>query len=80
MFGQIVSIIVKTLRNTNLVALRCCKMKETSLSVDVRRSKTHLLIKAANYPFLSPLVTHRVLFLSSVIFRSYSLGQKVLKI
>ena len=41
-FGQIISVIVKTLRNTNLVALRCCKMKKTSLPVDVRRSKTPL--------------------------------------
>ena len=33
----------KTLRNTNLGASRCFKMKKTSLSVDVRRSKTPLL-------------------------------------
>ena len=37
--AQIVSIIVKTLRNTNLVASRCFKMKKTSLPVDVRRLK-----------------------------------------
>ena len=43
MFGQIVSIIVKTLRNTNLGASRCFKMKKTSLPVDVRRSKMPLL-------------------------------------
>ena len=42
-FGQIVSIIVKTLRNTNLVAPSCFKMKKTSLPVDVRRSKTPFL-------------------------------------
>ena len=42
-FGQIVSIIIKTLRNTNLEASRCFKMKKTSLPVDVRRSKTPLL-------------------------------------
>ena len=41
--GQLVSIIVKTLRNTNLGASRCFKMKKTSLPVDVRRSKTLLL-------------------------------------
>ena len=35
-FGQIVSIIVKTLRNMNLGASRCCKMKKTSLPVDVQ--------------------------------------------
>ena len=42
-FGQIISIRVKTLRNTNLVASRCFEMKKTSLPVDVRRSKTPLL-------------------------------------
>ena len=44
-FGQklIVSIIVKTLGNTNFVASRCFKMKKTSLPIDVRRSKTPLL-------------------------------------
>ena len=42
--GQLVSIIVKTLRNTNLGASRCFKMKKTSLPVDMRRSKTPLLI------------------------------------
>ena len=41
--GQLVSTIVKTLRNTNLGASRCFKMKKTSLPVDVRRSKTPLL-------------------------------------
>ena len=41
--GQLVSIIVKTLRNTNLGASRCFKMKKTSLPVDVRGSKTPLL-------------------------------------
>ena len=41
--GQLVSIIVKTRRNTNLGASRCFKMKKTSLPVDVRRSKTPLL-------------------------------------
>ena len=42
-FGQIISIIVKTLRNTNLVASRCLKVKKTSVPVDMRRSKTPLL-------------------------------------
>ena len=46
-FGQIVSLIVKTLGNTNLVASRGLKMKKTSLPVDVRRSKPPLL----NLPF-----------------------------
>ena len=45
--GQLVNIIVKTLRNTNLGASRCFKMKKTSLPVDVRRSKT-LLLKLPN--------------------------------
>ena len=48
--GQLVSIIVKTLRNTNLGASRCFKMKKTSLPVDVRRSKTPLL-KVAEHSF-----------------------------
>ena len=43
LLGQVVSIIVKTLRNTNLGASRCFKTKKTSLPVDVRRSKTPLL-------------------------------------
>ena len=42
-FRQIIRIIVKTLRNTNLVLSRCFKMKKTSLPVDVRRSKTNFL-------------------------------------
>ena len=42
-FGQIVSITVKTLGNSNLVASRCFKMKKTSLPVDVCRSKALLL-------------------------------------
>ena len=44
-FGQIVSMIEKTFRNTNLVPLRCFKMKKTSLPVDVHRSKPPLLNK-----------------------------------
>ena len=44
-FGQIVSMIGKTFRNTNLVPLRCFKMKKTSLPVDVHRSKPPLLNK-----------------------------------
>ena len=47
-FGQIVSILVKTFRNTNLVVSRCFKMKKTSLPVGMRRSKTPLL-KLPNY-------------------------------
>ena len=42
-FGQIVSKIVKTLSNTNLVALRHTKRGKGSLPVDVRQSKTSLL-------------------------------------
>ena len=41
-FGQIVSILVKTLGNTNLVASRCLKIKKTSLPVHVGRSKMPL--------------------------------------
>ena len=43
LLGQLVSIIVKTLKNTNLGVSRCFKIKKTSLPVDVRRSKTPLL-------------------------------------
>ena len=43
LFWQIVSLIVKTLKNTNLVASRRFKMKKPSLPFDVRRSKTVLL-------------------------------------
>ena len=41
-FRQIVSMIVKTLRNTNFAASSCFKMKKTSLPVNVRRSKRPL--------------------------------------
>ena len=64
MFGQIVSLVVKTLRNTNLVASRCFKMKKTSLPVDVRRSKTPLLLGGGmdifwNYTLQLPILDHR---------------------
>ena len=42
-FGQIVSIRIKTLGNTNMVALRLSKTEKGSLPVDVLRSKTSLL-------------------------------------
>ena len=42
---QIVSVRVKTLSHTNLVASRHMKNEKVSLLVDVRRSKTLLLIK-----------------------------------
>ena len=42
-FGQIDSIRVKTLSNTNLVASMHIKREKRSLPVDVRRSKTSLL-------------------------------------
>ena len=48
-FAQIVSINVKTLRYTNLVASRHTKRKKASVSVDVRRSKKSLL-KLPIYP------------------------------
>ena len=43
LFGQIVSIRVKTLSNTNLVAARYIKSEKRSLPVDVRGFKTSLL-------------------------------------
>ena len=42
-FRQIVSIRVKTLSNTNLVASRQIKIEKTSLRVDKRRTKMSLL-------------------------------------
>ena len=39
------SMIEKTFRNTNLVPLRCFKMKKTSLPIDVHLSKPPLLNK-----------------------------------
>ena len=42
-FGQIISIIVETLSNTNLVASKAIKREKNSLPVDVRRSKTLVL-------------------------------------
>ena len=50
-FGQIVSINVKTLRYTNLVASSHRKRKKASVSVDVRRSKKSLL-KLPMYPLI----------------------------
>ena len=43
LFGQIVSVRVNTLSHTNLVASRHIKREKSSLSVEVRRSKTLLL-------------------------------------
>ena len=42
-FSQIASITVKKLRNSNFISLRHVKRENTSLPVDVRRSKTSLL-------------------------------------
>ena len=42
-FGQIVSIRIKTLSNTNTVASRLVKREKGSFPVDVRCSKTSLL-------------------------------------
>ena len=50
-FGQIVSMRVKTLSNTNLVASSHMKKEEASLPVDIRRSKTPFLL--TNKPSLS---------------------------
>ena len=48
-FGQIVSIRIKTLGKTNTVASRLIKRGKGSLRVDVRRSKTSLLKLAIIY-------------------------------
>ena len=42
-FSQIASITAKKLRNTNFISSRHVKRENTSLPVDVRRSKTPLL-------------------------------------
>ena len=42
-FSQIASITVKKLRNTNFISSRHVKRENTSLPVEVRRSKTSLL-------------------------------------
>ena len=42
-FSQIAAITVKKLRNTNFISSRHVKRENTSLPVDVRRSKTSLL-------------------------------------
>ena len=52
-FGQIVSIRIKTLGNTNMVASRLIERGKGSLPVDVRRSKTSLL----KLPIVSILFT-----------------------
>ena len=52
-FGQIVSVRIKTLGNTNMVASRLIKREKGSLPVDVRRSKTSLL-KLPNSGGLAP--------------------------
>ena len=49
--GQIVSIRVKTLSNTNLAASRHIKREKNSFPVDMRRSKTSLL----KFPYLVTL-------------------------
>ena len=72
LLGQLVSIIVKTLRNTNLGASRCFKMKKTSLPVDVRRSKTPLLKLPNNEGVLQikPYVTSQKLLDSPSTFNA----------
>ena len=72
LLGQLVSIIAKTLRNTNLGASTCFKMKKTSLPVDVRRSKTPLLKLPNNegVPQIKPYVTSQKLLDSPSTFNA----------
>ena len=56
-FSQIASIIVKKLRNTNFISSRHVKRENTSLPVDVRRSKTSLL----KLPIVAPSIFSRLL-------------------
>ena len=59
-FGQIVSIRIKTLGNKNTVGSRLNKREKGSLPVDVRRSKTSLL-KLPNYLVLFTCIsTHNL--------------------
>ena len=51
-FSQIASTTVKKLRNTNFISSRHVKRENTSLPVDVRRSKT-LLLKLPNMRVLT---------------------------
>ena len=55
-FGQIVSVSVKTHSNTNSVVSRNIKTEKTELPVDVRRSKTPLL----KLPCLTGVGTKRI--------------------
>ena len=48
-FGQIVSMRMKTLGNTNMVASRLIKREKSSLPVDVCRSKTALITRPSPY-------------------------------
>ena len=72
LLGPLVSIIAKTLRNTNLGASRCFKMKKTSLPVDVHRSKTPLLKLPNNegVPQIKPYVTSQKLLDSPSTFNA----------
>ena len=56
-FGQIVSIRIKTLGNKNTVGSRLIKREKGSLLVDVRRSKTSLLKLPIGQRISPPLVT-----------------------
>ena len=57
-FSQIASITVKKLRNTNFISSRHVKRENTSLPVDVRRSKTSLL----KLPISKKFSTQRLYF------------------
>ena len=58
-FSQIASITVKKLRNTNFISSRHVKRENTSLPVDVRRSKASLL----KLPNIQNSLTAIVIFL-----------------
>ena len=60
-FSQIASITVKKLRNTNFISSRHVKRENTSLPVDVRRSKTSLLKLPIKRGDLHTLVYRRIL-------------------
>ena len=58
MFSQIASITVKKLRNTHFISSRHVKRENTSLPVNVRRSKTSLLKLPNNNNLMALITSH----------------------
>ena len=75
-FSQIASITVEKLRNTNFISSRHVKRENTSLPVDVRRSKTSLLKLPTTDKFCS-LLCNRVYFDGFICLRAGTCGNSV---